>query len=233
MTPETFEQNFQKLCAESGADSRFSLSRDSEHWSPRLDEDTETLIWDQHYIYHTGWAARILADTKPSKHVDIASLNFWAVAVSAFIPMEFYELRPMPCKGLSNFVCKEADLTKLPFDDNSVESLSSLHTLEHIGLGRYGDTVDIAGDKKAAAELVRVLAPGGQLLMAVPCGVPRLIYNTGRVYSYQMVVDMFYPLKVKNFSLWTDYPQEFINDADPALVAKCQGGCGCWRFVKE
>jgi len=230
MTPETFEQNFQKLCSESQADGRFTPSRDI--WSPRLDEDTQQLTWDQHYIYHTGWASRVLAATRPAKHIDIASLNFWAVAVSAFIPMEFYEFRPMPCKGLSSFVCGEANLTSLPFADNSIDSLSSLHTLEHIGLGRYGDAVDASGDRKAAAELVRVLAPGGQLLMAVPCGKPRLIYNMGRVYSYQMVVDMFYPLKVAEFALWTDDPQEFILNADPALVAKCEGGCGCWRFVK-
>ena len=185
MTPETLEKNFQQLCRQ--GDARFTPSRDALHWSARTDEDTQGLVWDQHYIYHTGWASRVLAATRPAKHVDIASLNFWAVAISAFVPVEFYELRPMPCKGLTGLTCGEADLTQLPFADNSIESLSSLHTLEHIGLGRYGDTVDAAGDLKAAAELVRVLKPGGQLLMAVPCGKPRLIYNHGRVYSYEMV----------------------------------------------
>lgn len=232
MTPEKLEENFQQLLRTSVDDSRFAPSRDERQWSPRLDEDTQGLIWDQHYIYHTGWAARVLAETKPAKHVDIASLNYWAVVVSAFIPVEFYELRPMPCKGLSGLTCGAADITALPFADNSIQSLSSLHVHEHIGLGRYGDTVDATGDLKAAKELVRVLAPGGQLLMAIPCGKPRLIYNTGRVYSYQMVVEMFSLLKVAEFSLWTDDPQEFVHNADPALVAKCEGGCGMWRFVK-
>lgn len=228
MTPETLEQNFQQLLRQ--GDNRFHLPFD---YSPRTDEDTPQLSWDQHYIYHTGWAARQLATLKPEKHVDISSLNYWVVAVSAFIPVDFYELRSMDCQGLSGLNCGEADLTELPFADNSIESLSSLHTLEHIGLGRYGDKIDALGDQKAAQELVRVLKPGGKLLMAVPCGQPRLIYNTGRVYSYQMVMDMFRPLKVKQFSLWTDYPQEFINDANPELVKDCQGGCGCWVFEKE
>lgn len=228
MTPETLEQNFQQLLGKS--DNRFKLPWD---YAPRVDEDTNVLSWDQHYVYHTGWAARQLALSRPKKHVDISSLNYWAAAVSAFIPMDFYEFRSMDCQGLSGLFCGEANLTELPFADNSIESLSSLHTLEHIGLGRYGDKIDAFGDVKAAQELVRVLAPGGQLLMAVPVGVPRLIYNTGRVYSYEMVLDMFQPLKVKQFSLWTDYPQEFITDANPELVKDCEGGCGCWVFEKE
>ena len=43
-----------------------------------------------------------------------------------------------------------------------------MHTLEHIGLGRYGDKVDPMGDIRAMNELARVTAPGGNLLIAVP-----------------------------------------------------------------
>jgi len=42
--------------------------------------------------------------------------------------------------------------------------------IEQIGLGRYGDPVDFAGMQKAAAELSRVVAPGGVLLVAFPTG---------------------------------------------------------------
>ena len=40
--------------------------------------------------------------------------------------------------------------------------------LEHIGLGRYGDPIDPQGTEKAATELQRVLAPGGDLYLSLP-----------------------------------------------------------------
>ena len=55
--------------------------------------------------------------------------------VSAFIPVEFYDYRPAEL-SLSGLEFKHADLTHLPFADNSVESLSCMHVIEHIGLGR-------------------------------------------------------------------------------------------------
>ena len=48
----------------------------------------------------------------------------------------------------------------LPFEDESVESLSCMHVVEHIGLGRYGDILDPDGDSKAISELKRALAVG-------------------------------------------------------------------------
>ena len=73
----------------------------------------------------------------------------------------------------------------MPFEDRSVSSLSCLHVAEHIGLGRYGDPLDPAGTTKAAAELARVLAPGGQLLFSGPVGVPRTCFNAHRIHAPQ------------------------------------------------
>jgi len=230
MTPEQLEQNFQLLCNQSSSDNRFIPTRDN--WSPRLDEDTETLNFDRHYVYNVGWAARILAETKPTKHVDISSLDYFVSVASAFVPIDFYEFRRTPIKGLTGLTCGTADLTSLPFADNSIISLSSLHVIEHIGLGRYGDTVDAGGDRRAAAELSRVLALGGQLLMAAPCGKPQLIYNGQRIYSYQMMMDLFPNLKLREFSLLSCLTYDFIRNADPKLVEQEIGGCGCWWFTK-
>src|SRR5436853_180080 len=82
---------------------------------------------------------------------------------SAFIPVEFYDYRPANVQ-LSNLTAEAADLLALPFAEGSVESLSCMHVVEHIGLGRYGDPLDPNGDLKAIAELRRVLAPAGTLL---------------------------------------------------------------------
>jgi SAM-dependent methyltransferase len=72
--------------------------------------------------------------------------------------------------------------------------------MEHIGLGRYGDELDAQGDIKAARELVRVLKPGGQLLMVTPMNeFPHIRYNADRYYSKEMVMGMFEPLELRDF----------------------------------
>ena len=82
-----------------------------------------------------------------------------------------------------------ADLTQLHFESESIESLSCLHTVEHIGLGRYGDPIDYDGDLKAIRELKRVVVKGGSILFVVPVGKPKIIFNAHRIYSYEQIIN--------------------------------------------
>ena len=47
------------------------------------------------------------------------------------------------------------------------------------------------GTRKAAAELQRVLAPGGQLLFSLPVGRPRVEFNAHRVHDPREVASWF------------------------------------------
>ena len=123
---------------------------------------------------------------------------------------------------------------KLPFSDGSVPSVSCMHVVEHVGLGRYGDPLDPDGDLKAMAELKRIVAPGGQLLFVTPMGKPRIQYNAHRIYSYAQIANAFAPLRVAEFSLVPDDPTlGLIENASPDLVAQQEYACGCFRFVRE
>jgi len=157
---------------------------------PSLEDKTSQTHFDPHYTYHPAWAARIVAKTNPSIHIDISSILHFSTLVSAFVPVEFYDYRPAGVK-LENLQCKKGDLMALPFADNSVESLSCMHTVEHIGLGRYGDPIDPDGDIKAAHELARVLKTGGTFLYVAPIGKSRLEFNAHRIYSYEQVMRLF------------------------------------------
>ena len=106
-----------------------------------------------------------------------------------------------------------------------------MHTIEHIGLGRYGDEIDPQGDIKSINELKRVLKAGGDLLFVTPVGKPRIEFNAHRIYSYEQIVDYFSPLVIKEFSLIPD-AGGIINNADPALVKEQCYGCGCFWFKK-
>lgn len=201
---------------------------------PCLNEETKTTKFDRHYVYHPAWAARILARNKPKVHVDISStLNFCAI-VSAFIPIKFYDYRPANLK-LSNLSVGSVDLTALSFKDDSILSLSCMHTVEHIGLGRYGDKLDPNGDLKAANELKRVLAPGGSLLFVVPLGKPKIVFNAHRIYSLKQVKSCFFDLILKEFILVPDEKNgdNLIVNPSEKFCDQQNYGCGCFWFIKK
>ncbi len=211
------------------SDKRFSLKfRD---FYPCIKDKTIKTGFEAHYVYHTSWAARKVREINPQKHVDISSSLYFTGIVSAFVPIDFYDYRPADLK-LSNLTSNFGDLNKLPFADNSINSLSCMHTIEHIGLGRYGDTMDAKGDLKAISELKRVLAKDGSLLFVSPIGKPKIEFNAHRIYSYEQVLKYFDGLELKEFSLLTDQ-KEFLTHADPELVKNQDYGCGCFWFVKK
>lgn len=197
---------------------------------PCLKDKIVNTPFDSHYTYHPAWAARILAGTRPELHIDISSILSFSTIVSAFVPVKFYDYRPAEVT-LNNFESGFADLKKLAFEDNSIVSLSCMHTIEHVGLGRYGDEIDPVGDIKSINELKRVLKPGGDLLFVTPVGKPRIEFNAHRIYSFEQVVEYFSPLRLKEFSLIPDAGGLLIN-ADPNLVKEQRYACGCFWFKK-
>jgi SAM-dependent methyltransferase len=212
------------------ADDRFSLHIQNAY--PCIRDKTIQTGFDRHYVYFTAWAVRKIHELMPATHVDISSTLYFASTVSAFVPVEFYDYRPADLQ-LSGLQTGEMDITKLSFEDDSVASLSSMHVVEHIGLGRYGDPIDALGDVRAAQELARVLAHGGQLLFVVPVGRDAVIeYNAHRIYSYQAVLDLFPELQLKEFSVILEKSGGIIENAQPQDIENERYACGCFVFTK-
>jgi SAM-dependent methyltransferase len=212
---------------------RFELSWKNRY--PCLDDKTGQTSFDRHYIYHTAWAARILSKTKPKKHVDISSSLYFSSLVSAFIPIDFYDFRPADLK-LSNLYSGKADLLSLPFKENSVISLSCMHTIEHVGLGRYGDMLDSKGDLMAIKELIRVLSPGGSLLFVVPIGgKAKIMFNAHRIYTSEQILKYFSQLKLKQFALIPEKAESggLIINPSSKILANQNYACGCFWFIKN
>jgi len=195
---------------------------------------TRTTEFDHHYVYHLAWAARLLAQTRPTVHYELSSSLYFCTMVSAFVPIKFFDYRPVKI-NLSNFSSDYADITCLPFKDGSIQSLSCMHTVEHIGLGRYGDPIDPDGDLKAIAEIKRVLSNRGNLFFVVPIGKDaKIMFNAHRIYTYDQITTYFKDFEIVEFSLITNNPNmdDFIENADPKLIEQCTYGCGCFWFRK-
>lgn len=222
-------RQFRTLAA--GSTSRFPLV-DSDLY-PCLTDATTATAFDRHYVYHPAWAARVLSRTSPEVHVDISSSLHFATLVSAFIPVKFYDYRPAHL-DLPNLTSSRADLLALPFESRSQKSLSCMHTVEHVGLGRYGDPLDYDGDLKAMRELQRVVSPGGTLLFVVPVGKPRIAFNAHRIYSYAQVLAAFPELALQEFALVEDDARggRFIQSASEADSDRQTYGCGCFWFKR-
>jgi SAM-dependent methyltransferase len=212
---------------------RFSI--DQADLYPCLGDATAATDFDPHYIYHTGWAARKLAERPPDLHIDFSSLLYFASIVSAFVPLRVYDFRPANLH-IDNVRSSAADLTRLPFPDRCFSSVSCMHVVEHIGLGRYGDPLDPDGDLCAIRELIRIIADGGRLLFVVPIsGRARVAFNAHRIYTCSQILGYFNELALEEFALIPDNALSvgLIRHADPALADRQQYGCGCFCFQRK
>ena len=210
-------------------DDRFTV--DEKDFLRCLDDNTEFTGFDAHYIYHPAWAARVVKKINPKYHIDISSTLHFCSILSAFIDVKFYDYRPAKL-NLNNLTSEKIDLTDIFFDDNSVECISCMHTIEHIGLGRYGDPINPQGDIKAIDELKRITKSGGNLLLVFPVGKPKIMFNAHRIYSFEMIIELMEGFTLKEFSMVYDN-QEFIENANPEDVKNQKYACGCFWFIKN
>jgi SAM-dependent methyltransferase len=166
-------------------------------------------------------------------HIDVGSSLYFCSLVSAFVPVRFYDYRKAEL-NLSGLDSRQGDLNRLPLQDRSAESVSCMHVIEHVGLGRYGDPLDPEGDLKAIRELKRVVAPAGTLLIVVPVGRPRILFNAHRIYSYPEMMKNFEEFELKEFALIPDHATDgdLLVNPDPGMVDRQDYACGCFQFVR-
>jgi SAM-dependent methyltransferase len=197
---------------------------------PQLMDHTTGSPFDPHYTYQDAWAARQVRRHAPAEHIDVGSRITFVLGLAAWVPTTFIDLRPLDVH-VDGLESRAGSLLTMPYADATVSSLSSLHVIEHVGLGRYGDDLDPSGTARAAQELARVLAPGGQLLIGVPVGRPRTAFNAHRVLHPEAVVELFAPLTLAGFS-GVDDEGRFHESLEPADLVGATWGCGLYRFTR-
>jgi Caenorhabditis protein of unknown function, DUF268 len=198
---------------------------------PCLTDWVSSTPFDAHYFYQGAWLARRVIATKVAKHVDIGSSVLTISVLSAQVETVFVDYRPLKA-SLPGLTSIAGNILDLPFSDASIDSLSCLHVIEHIGLGRYGDPIDPLGSIKAALELQRIVSCGGNLFLSLPIGRERVCFNAHRVHSAMTVLTLFPELTLIEFSFVDDAGLYNEHQSVEAAI-ELEYGCGLFHFQKS
>jgi SAM-dependent methyltransferase len=191
-----------------------------------------------HYFHQDLLVARRIWENNPPTHVDIGSrIDGFVAHVAVFRPIEIMDIRPGASK-IKNISFRQLDLMNLPQDmAGNCDSISSLHAIEHFGLGRYGDPLDPDGHKKAIANIHTMLRPGGKFYFSVPIGPQRIEFNAHRVFSTDYLIALFAGRFVVDDFSYVDDAGELhesvrLDTADTSNNFGCDYGCGIFELTR-
>ena len=193
-----------------------------------------------HYFHQDLLIAKKIYQNGPKKHVDIGSrIDGFIAHVAVFREIEVFDIRGIE-SDVENVVFKQSDLSARDFDlKNYTDSISSLHAIEHFGLGRYGDPIDVNGHIKAIENIWKCLKPGGVFYFSVPIGAQRIEFNAHRIFSVNYLLDLFSEkYDLLSFSFVDDAGDLILNQPiDKCEEIKsnfgCNHGCGIFELRKK
>ena len=189
-----------------------------------------------HYFHQDLLVAKMIYDTKPKRHVDIGSrLDGFVAHVASFREIEVIDIRPLEKSSHQNIKFIQADmmnLQKFPKTD----SISCLHAIEHFGLGRYNDPIDIDGHIKGINNLVSMLEENGKLYISFPIGkTDEVHFNAHRVFHPRSILKNHIirsQMELIRFDYVDDLGDLHLNNKIESTLGKLNYGCGIYTFKK-
>jgi SAM-dependent methyltransferase len=179
------------------------------------------------YFYQDLYVANRIFEDNPIRHIDIGSrVDGFVAHVASFRPIEVFDIRPGGSSP-KNITFVQADLMNVGSNMQGItESLSCLHTIEHFGLGRYGDPIDVNGHLKGLDNMGKMLAPGGRFYFSTQIGPMTVEFNAGRIFSLKYLLDYFSRDYIVELFAYIDDSDHFFEDVrlDPHLI-ETNGGC--------
>lgn len=192
-----------------------------------------------HYFHQDLLVARRVFENNPQKHLDVGSrIDGFVAHVASFRAIDVMDIRPLT-NEIPNIHFVQADLMR-ELDkslQNSYDSLSCLHALEHFGLGRYGDPIQHDGHLVGMKNMGALLKPGGKFYFSTPIGPQRIEFNAHRVFSVQYLLWQFQKnYSVDRFSYVDDrgslHPNVELTSAGINSNFGCRYGCGIFEMTK-
>ena len=206
------------------------------------------ILWDRfsesgetkgHYFHQDLLIARKIFQNKPNLHVDIGSrIDGFVAHVASFRKIEIFDIR-LSTSSIYNVTFTKADL--MGEIENSLieycDSISSLHVLEHFGLGRYGDSIKYDGYLDGLDNIHKILKKGGKFYFSVPIGPQRIEFNAHRVFCLRYLLDLLNEgYKLNSFSYVDDngdlHENVILDETKIMNNYGCYYGCGIFEMTK-
>jgi len=182
------------------------------------------------YFHQDFLVARRIFLNSPQRHLDVGSRVHGFIAhVASYREIETIDVRPA-IEHLPNVRFLQADLMgTLPAHLLACcDSLSCLHTIEHFGLGRYGDPVNFEGHLVGLENLRRLLKPGGKFYFSTTIGPQRIEFNAHRVFDLDYLLALLEPhFAIDHFSYVDDRGD--LHEHIDLTADRRRTSCGC-RF---
>lgn len=163
-------------------------------------------VMNNHYFWQDLWAARkVLMHGRKEDfiHFDIGSRidGFVGHLMSFGQRVCILDVRPLDVE-LPGVEFRRCDATELDgIEDGSLNSLTALCSLEHFGLGRYGDPIDPEACFRCFSSIQRKLANGGIAYISVPIGREHVEFNAHRILSPYTIISSFPACELLEFSV--------------------------------
>ena len=197
---------------------------------PYLFDKNDKNLKLEYFHFQDLWAFKTLSKNSIVELVDIGSNLSFITFASSVSKIKCIDIRPHKII-LENVDFAIGNITNLPFENESINNISSLSVIEHIGLGRYGDEIDLFGMEKSAMEFTRVLKKNGNLIISFPFGKKNIIeFNAHRICNFEYINQLFKNYNIKNetfiFKNRYNSRDEFKQSGEPDCIA-------CFHFVKK
>jgi len=190
-----------------------------------------------HYFFQDLYYAKKIFHKQPVKHVDVGSrVDGFVAHVASFRDIEVLDIRPNNSL-VDGITFKQCDFTKVTEEFvECTDSLSCLHALEHFGLGRYGDALDIDGYIDGAQNIKKILKPGGVLYLSVPIGRERIEFDAHRVFYPETIISLFFDFDLVDFAWVSDDGNLHSEDVKGLSFSQFNNldyGLGMFTFEKK
>lgn len=158
------------------------------------------------YFLQDIYCSQYCLRNPPGKHIDIGSrVDGFVAQIAATRQIEVLDIRESS-SIIPNITFTQGDITAPPSKLFGIyDTVTSLHALEHVGLGRYGDEIEPAGLEISLANIRRLARDSGMMMVSLPISsYPREIieFNAQRIMSSATVIQRLHEAFGRDLLTW-------------------------------